>query len=228
VVFSHLLCRPLTSRHVRAADSSSVIGFASSNAHEFHWIYNGYSATEKPLLVAFFCADFAWEAERTCTDAQIVAHVLSRLRYAYGAAKVPDPVASHVTRWGSDPFSRMSYTYFAGGAGGPRPGLDIDETDIRSWRVPVGGTGADSATGEGGAEDGPLGFAGEHTVVEDGGTICGAWVSGQREARRIVRAHRNRWAARLDAELTLLVQHRTANARAAYAAAGGKQLPDGI
>ena len=43
--------------------------------------------------------------------------LLQALRTVYGA-DIPEPDAVHVTRWGSDPYSRGSYSYVAVGSTG--------------------------------------------------------------------------------------------------------------
>ena len=41
---------------------------------------------------------------------------LAHLRLAYGAEKVPPPVATHVSRWGKNRLARGAYSYIALGA----------------------------------------------------------------------------------------------------------------
>ena len=73
----------------------------------------------------------------------------------------PPPLASQVTRWRSDPFSRGSYTY---------PTLGTRAEDPERLAQPVGQR---------------LLFAGEGTVSAYFGTVHGALMSGVREAQRL-------------------------------------------
>lgn len=84
------------------------------------------------------------------------------LRVAYGD-RVTTPVAAHVTRWGSDPFARGSYSFVAVGASGD---------DYDKLALPV---------------DSCVLFAGEHTTKEHPDTVGGAMLSGLREAQHALR-----------------------------------------
>jgi monoamine oxidase len=77
--------------------------------------------------------------------------------------KGPKPIGAMVTDWLGDPYSRGSYSYIPVGAG---------EADMRVFQL----------------VDGPILFAGEHTVPEYFGTVHGAFVSGRRAAGRILDA----------------------------------------
>lgn len=76
---------------------------------------------------------------------------------------LPDPVATHVTEWRTDPYALGSYSFVAVGS---------SAEDMRA----LGQPGSDR-----------LFFAGEHTVPEYFGTVHGAYVSGGRAARSIRR-----------------------------------------
>jgi hypothetical protein len=84
------------------------------------------------------------------------------LRKLFRNASVPDPVASVVTNWGLDPFSRGAYSYVAVGASGR-------DYDILGRPV-----------------ENCLFFAGEATCKEHPDTVGGAILSGLREAVRII------------------------------------------
>jgi hypothetical protein len=84
------------------------------------------------------------------------------LRKLFTDAAIPDPVASVVTNWGLDPYSRGAYSYVAVGASG-------QDYDILGR--PVANC---------------LFFAGEATCKEHPDTVGGAILSGLREAVRII------------------------------------------
>lgn len=113
-----------------------------------------------PVLVAFTSGCFGrWLAAQD--DATTVAHTLDVLRRMFGSAVAP-PAGVRITRWGRDPFSLGAYSH-----------------------VPVGAMGADyDRMAEPVA--GKLLFAGEATHRQFPATVHGAYLSGQREARRLL------------------------------------------
>lgn len=86
---------------------------------------------------------------------------LARATLATMLGENPNPVAALVTDWRNDPYAGGAYSYFPVGAG-PR--------DMRAFTL----------------LDGPLVFAGEHTVPEYHGTVHAAFVSGRRAAERLL------------------------------------------
>ncbi|KAI8469672.1 MAG: amine oxidase [Monoraphidium minutum] len=110
-------------------------------------------ATGRPVVVAFNAGDAARYPAST-SDQSLVAGALAALRAMFGPANIPDPTASAVTRWHSDPFSLGSYSFLKVGARG-------DER--RLLAAPVGRR---------------LFFAGEGTSARAPATLQGAWESG--------------------------------------------------
>ena len=78
------------------------------------------------------------------------------------ALNAPEPTGSLVTRWGADQYARGSYSFIAVGS---------SPDDMRALSEPVGER---------------LFFAGEATNAEHFGTVHGAYLSGLREADRIL------------------------------------------
>jgi lysine-specific histone demethylase 1 len=76
------------------------------------------------------------------------------LRSLFSLIVVPEPVAFKITRWGSDPFARGSYTFLAPGT---------TDQDFEMLQSPVNGNG-DSLQLEG-TETMRLFMAGEHTTA---------------------------------------------------------------
>ncbi|KAJ6843207.1 lysine-specific histone demethylase 1-like protein 3 [Iris pallida] len=114
-----------------------------------------------PVLIALVVGKAAIDGENISTSDH-VNHALKILRKLFGDSCVPDPVASVVTNWGVDPFSRGAYSYVAVGASG-------EDYDILG--KPVANC---------------LFFAGEATCKEHPDTVGGAMMSGLREAVRII------------------------------------------
>lgn len=78
------------------------------------------------------------------------------------ALNAPPPTGSLVTRWAADPYARGSYSFIAVGS---------SPDDMETLAEPV---------------DDRLAFAGEATNAEFFGTVHGAYLSGVREAERIL------------------------------------------
>ncbi|KAF7092217.1 hypothetical protein CFC21_094724 [Triticum aestivum] len=114
-----------------------------------------------PVLIALLVGKAAIDGQSISSDAH-VSHAMVVLRKLFTDAAVPDPVASVVTNWGLDPFSRGAYSYVAVGASG-------QDYDI------IGRPVANC-----------LFFAGEATCKEHPDTVGGAILSGLREAVRII------------------------------------------
>eukprot|EP00930_Biecheleria_cincta_P017233 TRINITY_DN13762_c0_g1_i2.p1 TRINITY_DN13762_c0_g1~~TRINITY_DN13762_c0_g1_i2.p1 ORF type:complete len:365 (-),score=85.55 TRINITY_DN13762_c0_g1_i2:195-1289(-) len=82
------------------------------------------------------------------------------------AGELPKPKAVHASRWMSDPFSGISWTASI---------LGSRTTDYETLAKPLG-------------PQRELGFAGEHTTFDSGGTVHGAWLTGLREAEAVLMA----------------------------------------
>jgi len=137
-----------------------VLAYMSSIRGEFPEFLNLMHHPDAPILVGFVAADMAKRLEQR-TDREIVDRALAVVRRMYGRA-VPDPSDVRVTRWGSDPFSCGAYSYTPAGAGME----DYDEL-----ARPVGDR---------------LLFAGEATNRRYPATVHGAYLSGVREADRVL------------------------------------------
>lgn len=141
---------------------AEVLGFASRTPGMFPQFLNLFAATGMPLLVAVVAGDYA-RALEPLSDEQVVARAQYALRSMFASKTVPEPTAFRVTRWGSDPWTRGSYSYVPVAASGE---------DYETLAEPVGER---------------LFFAGEATNREFPSTAHGAYLSGLREAARIGR-----------------------------------------
>lgn len=113
-----------------------------------------------PVLVALTGGQFSRDTRASWTDAEMVAGALGALELAHGRP-IPEPVATHVTRWTTDPFAVGSYSYVPVGA---------SPDDMDALAEPVGER---------------LLFAGEATYWRYHQTVHGAMLSGLREAQRV-------------------------------------------
>ncbi|CAM0943263.1 unnamed protein product [Alopecurus aequalis] len=114
-----------------------------------------------PVLIALLVGKAAIDGQSISSDAH-VSNAMVVLRKLFTDAAIPDPVATVVTNWGLDPYSRGAYSYVAVGASG-------QDYDILGR--PVANC---------------LFFAGEATCKEHPDTVGGAILSGLREAVRII------------------------------------------
>ena len=129
--------------------------------NETFWAFDDRSDYFKePVLMGFSVGDTAKNLEQE-SDEKIKQKAMDLLRSRYGT-NIPDPVYFQVTRWWQDPFSYGSYAYVPVGA-------SLKNDDI--LRKPVAKK---------------VFFAGEATSEDDPGSVSGAYVSGQREAERII------------------------------------------
>lgn len=134
--------------------------YASRRGRCFQW-FNVSNTSGIPVLLALMAGDAGFDTEHSKND-ELVAEATEVLRRIFGT-KVPQPVHSIVTRWGSDRFARGSYS-----SAGPNMRID----DYQTMAQPVGN----------------LFFAGEHTTHTHPATVHGAYLSGLRAASEVLDA----------------------------------------
>jgi monoamine oxidase len=114
--------------------------------------------TGAPILLMEANQGFAANLE-AMNEVDAVARVMQDVRRIFGPS-APDPVSVVRSAWGSDPFTRGSYSYYAPGSS-PR--------DRKPFARGI---------------DRKLFFAGEHTSKKYPATVHGAWLSGLSAARQ--------------------------------------------
>ena len=145
--------------------NSDFLGMVDSQ-HSY-LILNASKYTGKPVLLFLYGGAFAKEIEEW-TDHDVVNDCLAILRRICGRECVTTPIDYHVTRWGKDPYSRMSFTYVPSGVDGLSEFKAMSQPICdHTGTIPV------------------LMFAGEHTTPYHPSTIHGAYLSGIREAYRL-------------------------------------------
>ena len=122
--------------------------------------FNLYHYIEQPILLAFNAGRFGLAIE-ALSDEEMVAEAMVVLRKMYGE-DIPDPDAWLITRWASDPFALGSYS---------SPGVGSSDQTREMLAEPIANR---------------LFFAGEATELNYPATVHGAYLSGQREAKRIL------------------------------------------
>ncbi len=115
----------------------------------------------EPLLLSFMVGEQGRRLEKQ-SDPAIQEEAMASLRKQFGR-DIPEPTGIQVSRWASDPFSYGSYSCLPPGA---------TQKDIRRLAQPI--------------EDRVF-FAGEATHWDYNSTVHGAWLSGVREAERILK-----------------------------------------
>ncbi|XVF36004.1 hypothetical protein REPUB_Repub19eG0020500 [Reevesia pubescens] len=131
-----------------------------SRGHCFMF-WNVRKTVGAPVLIAVVAGKAAIDGQ-TMSSSDHVNHAVMVLRKLFGEASVPDPVASVVTDWGTDPFSYGAYSYVAIGSSG-------EDYDLLGRPF-----------------ENCLFFAGEATCKEHPDTVGGAMLSGLREAVRLI------------------------------------------
>lgn len=153
--------------------SSAPNGLESTLQNTTFWADNLAASSTHPhcTLVIPLGASAAQAIERH-TDSQVVESIHDFLaRRLSPTSTAPSPVASAITRWGSDAYAR-------GATSSP---VSLGKPDDEHSPTPL-----DFVSLSRSIWDGRLGFGGEHTDLDHRGSVAGALLSGQREARRVV------------------------------------------
>jgi monoamine oxidase len=137
-----------------------VLGFSRPERGGFAVWHNMEKITGQPILMGFTSGQSAIHIE-ALRDPEIVALAMERLRGFYGD-EIPEPMDYKITRWHADPFSLGSYSYFA---------LATELGDRAILAEPVGNK---------------VLFAGEATIDRAFAQVPGAYMTGLREADRII------------------------------------------
>lgn len=136
------------------------LGYISERKADFSYWLNLQAMSGQAVLLAFTAGDFARQME-SMSDDEIVSSAMRVLRTIHGE-NIPSPTHSLVSRWAQDPFSYGSYSFMP-----PQASFAMR----RHLAAPL---------------DGRLFFAGEATHTKFPATVHGAFLSGEREARRII------------------------------------------
>ncbi|HAT1822513.1 TPA: NAD(P)-binding protein [Legionella pneumophila] len=136
---------------------SEWIGMLPQDKQEAFNIFNYYKYTKKPVLIVFTSGKLARDMEKE----HLTEWVMQHLRRIYGS-NIPKPIKNKKTHWGSDPFTRGSYSYLP---------VKVDKSVIGTLAQPVANR---------------LYFAGEATSTTDPSTVHGAYLSGIRAAEEVL------------------------------------------
>lgn len=140
--------------------SVQYVGFTPEIKGKFNYFLNYRTFSESNSLMTFAFGDYGLISE-SMTDQIAQEEIMKHLRTIYGSS-IPDPVSIQRSMWYRDQFSRGSYSFVA--VGGRRLAYDDLAEEL----------------------EGKLFFAGEHTSRDYRGTVHGAFLSGEREADKII------------------------------------------
>ncbi len=136
------------------------IGYTPDTKGKFNYFLNIKKFTPANGLVTFALGDYATTTE-SMTDTEITNEIMLHLKGIYGN-DIPNPINFYRTKWGQNSNAYGTYSYATNGS----TSADFD-------------TMAKSVNNK-------LFFAGEHTERDYRGTVHGAYLSGIREANKII------------------------------------------
>lgn len=137
-------------------------GFCTPELGMYPYFVNARTYSQSNVLTTFATGNYARVHEKM-SNAEIQARVLEVLKVGFGS-KLPAPQRMLTTRWSADPFTFGSYSF-------ARVGCHPKDYQALAESV----------------QD-RLFFAGEHTTGKYRATVHGAYLSGLRAAREILRA----------------------------------------
>lgn len=136
------------------------IGYTPEVKGKFNYFLNLRKFTSANALMTFALGNYATVSE-SMSDSEMVYEIMQHLRAIHGG-NIPDPIHFLRTKWGQNVNAFGAYTYATNGAA-------TAEFDTLSKEVSQ-----------------KIFFAGEHTHRAHRGTVHGAYLSGLREAQRII------------------------------------------
>ncbi|XP_035674163.1 spermine oxidase-like [Branchiostoma floridae] len=135
--------------------------------------YCFYIDSKAPKTLMGFISGKEAEYMETLSEEEISNTFLSLLKKFTGKDDIPKPVRTMITRWGSDALTCGSYSYIHVGEKGDDISTVAEPLYRDNTEVPA------------------VQFAGEATHSEFFSTVHGAYLSGQREANRLVNLYGN-------------------------------------
>uniref|UniRef100_A0A452SVE3 Lysine demethylase 1B n=1 Tax=Ursus americanus TaxID=9643 RepID=A0A452SVE3_URSAM len=123
--------------------------------------FGAWSRAKQHSVLMSVVAGEAVASVRTLDDKQVLQQCMAVLRELFKEQEVPDPTKYFVTRWSTDPWIQMAYSFVK--TGGSGEAYDIIAEEIQ----------------------GTVFFAGEATNRHFPQTVTGAYLSGVREASKI-------------------------------------------
>uniref|UniRef100_A0A2K6UD02 Lysine demethylase 1B n=1 Tax=Saimiri boliviensis boliviensis TaxID=39432 RepID=A0A2K6UD02_SAIBB len=145
---------------VQGADFFGHVPPSASKRGLFAVFYDMDPQKKHSVLMSVIAGE-AVASVRTLDDKQVLQQCVATLRELFKEQEVPDPTKYFVTRWSTDPWIQMAYSFVK--TGGSGEAYDIIAEEIQ----------------------GTIFFAGEATNRHFPQTVTGAYLSGVREASKI-------------------------------------------
>ncbi|XP_054237763.1 lysine-specific histone demethylase 2 isoform X2 [Indicator indicator] len=145
---------------IQGADFFGHVPPNSSQRGLFSVFYDMDPENKQSILMSVVTGD-AVTTIKNLDDKQVLQQCMTVLQELFKEQEVPDPVKFFVTRWSTDPWLQMAYSFVK--TGGSGEAYDIIAEDIQ----------------------GKIFFAGEATNRHFPQTVTGAYLSGVREASKI-------------------------------------------
>jgi len=136
------------------------IGYTPDTKGKFNSFLNIKKFTQTNGLMTFAFGDYATVTE-SMTDSQVINEIMLNLKSIYGS-NIPNPTNFLRTKWGQNMNSFGAYSYATNGSASADFDTLANEVNNKIF------------------------FAGEHTQREYRGTVHGAYLSGIREADKII------------------------------------------
>jgi monoamine oxidase len=136
------------------------IGYTPETKGKFNYFLNVKKFVQANALMTFAFGDYATVTENM-SDNDIINEIMLHLKTIYGSS-IPNPTRMLRTKWGENVHSFGAYSYATNGT-------TTEDFDTLAKTV-----------------SNKLFFAGEHTSKEYRGTVHGAYLSGMREADKII------------------------------------------
>lgn len=136
------------------------IGYTPETKGKFNYFMNMKKFTIANGLMTFAFGNYSKLTENM-SDTEVIQEIMSHLKSIYGE-DIPEPTHMLRTKWASNEYSFGAYSFATNGA---------RSSDFGSFENAI---------------NDQLFFAGEHTSREYRGTVHGAYLSGIREAKKIV------------------------------------------
>lgn len=138
------------------------IGYTPEQKGEFNYFLNLNTFSNTNALMTFAFGEYAKITEQL-SDESIIEAIMTHLKHIYGD-DIPYPKHFLRTKWNQNPYSFGAYSFAT--SNGKSKLFTVFENPINDQ----------------------LFFAGEHTTIDYRGTVHGAYLSGIREARKIIKA----------------------------------------
>lgn len=136
------------------------IGYTPEEKGKFNYFLNVGKFSDKSALMTFSFGEYSKLTEKM-PDSLITKEIMGHLKAIYGK-DIPNPTKMKRTKWNTNQYTYGSYSFATNGS--TAEAFDVFEEEIAN----------------------KLFFAGEHTIADYRGTVHGAYLSGIREAKKII------------------------------------------